>query len=390
MKVFFSLFILSFNIFAYDSFNAHEYKVSIEDGIILTKNPSNVLAEIKEQIKYLTGTFLEFDGGFDWINSKIIIKNTEQIDDTFSKINYEVQSYASISSLWYKNSMTAILPSRGDQEGLQNFSKLYEKNCSTQITGITGFWYYYRPLSAPCLITQNLEALTSVNISFSTTDRQASDKTPNYTKIWKDRKFEMTIMFTKNHENDQQGAGIDDYNDFYLALLENLGDPTYTSSQIDHVPGASNPELHLHFRKVIVHLFLIDNLNRNTDTWFEKLNQYIPDSDFVSYSGHAGLGINTAHLVNRIEFKKNKYQILFFNSCATYGNLSDDIYLRRKTLNPKDDPTKFLDIISNSTRNYFGTYAQSNIIIINKILEGELSFREIFAQLPINQFSALK
>jgi len=97
--------------------------------------------------------------------------------------------------------------------------------------------------------------------------------------------------------------------------------------------------------------------------WFYK--DALENASVMIYGGHSGLGghldLDSIEygLGEPIKFNKNRYQILFFDSCTSY-KYYNQMYFERKVSAKDPKGTKKLDIFTNGLSTYFHTMPDSN------------------------------
>jgi hypothetical protein len=107
-------------------------------------------------------------------------------------------------------------------------------------------------------------------------------------------------------------------------------------------------------------------------TFHAYLVDALENSDIVIYDGHSGLGANLdPALLPTIKFKKNKYQIYFFNGCSSYPYYVDN-FVERK------GGTKNLDVITAGLPTYPDTSIYNLTAFLDPIYEGKaLSYQTL-------------
>lgn len=345
------LLLFSFNVFAEVNFispSVQEIKFTIDEGIVFTNGNENPRSAIIEQLKYMFGILNEVDAGIDFPQLKIDFVSAEK-----GEIHYKVNG----TIAWSKaralpRSFVFLLP----KGNLTEFLNKYQKNCARKPSVLASFWNYYHPHNPGCVIEDG--DVVKIVARFNPEISGEENLLPNYFEIFKDNTLEMTVIMTKDHPLE--------VNDVSVTELQTL------------CPNLSGRECHREsFQggvRVVLHVFLLDNFDDKPQDFLTRIQSYLVNSDVVTYNGHSGMGANIESWMKYYPVKdKEKYQIIFLNSCDTFG------YFKNEFLNEGNR-----QVILNATPNYFGTFANSNRNIINKILENA-DFNEILLSLPIEQ-----
>ncbi len=390
----------------FDSAQTLAYDGVIDQGKIFSTSADDIVikAQISEQLMYTIGQLNGRNGGIDMHKLETsIIEKLERAEGGF-----DVTYAAKLFIAWPRESAAPatyefMLPARGDSQGQRDFFEAFgadenqSKKClAPEAHGVNGiFWYYYRPEKASCPLTdaslddKNLVVRALVRLSVS--GQNTENKAPEYAKVWEDNKLIITAIFGKNEEGEisDWDAGISSFRQLYNDLIRTYGTPVSTNLQPGQSPSAFNKDVRLEFATergtVDVHLYLVDGI-RTVDTAFrEKYNERTKISDFISYSGHSGLGANIRALARMGSFQKDKYQIFLINGCDTFAYVDGALTKAHHAVNPDFAPTKFVDIITNAMPSYFHSNSRSNMQLINGLLNQELTYRAILAGFDSNQ-----
>ena len=103
------------------------------------------------------------------------------------------------------------------------------------------------------------------------------------------------------------------------------------------------------------------------------------------YNGHAGMGDNVEALARLAEFTRGHYQIFFVNGCDTFTYANESLFEAHSRANPGSEPSKYMDILSNSMSNYFGWMANESFILIDALTERKNTYREILERFDPRQ-----
>ena len=384
----------------FESAHTLAYDGVIDQGKIFSpsNNDASITAQIREQLMYAIGQLNGRNGGIDMHKLETsIISKVERAEGGF-----DVTYAAKLFIAWPRESNAPetyelVLPARGDYRGQSDFFTAYgsdedsgKKCLAWGAHGVNGiFWYYYRPEKTGCplkdasLDDKNVVVRTTVHLSVS--GQNTTDKAPEYGKIWEDDSLIVTAIFGKNEEGEisDYDAGIAAFRQLYDDLLRAYGTPVSTNLEAGQSPGARNNDVRLvfatEFGRIDAHLYLVDGI-RSVDAAFqEKYNERTKTSDFVSYSGHSGLGANIRAMARMGSFLKDKYQIFLINGCDTFAYVDGALTRAHHDVNPDFAPTKFIDIITNAMPSYFHSNSRSNMQVIDGLLKQESTYRAILA-----------
>lgn len=329
-----------------------EVKFTIEDGVVLSDNSESPKLAVNQQLKYMFGILNEVDSGLDFPQLDVEIISFEK-----NEIHYKVSGIIA----WDKKremprNFLFLLPRRGDVVGRTEFLNKYKNNCSKKPSSLESFWNYYRPHHAGCVL--NEADFVKIEAIFTPAVNDSENLSPNYLEIFKDNTLEITTILTKDQPQNVNDMGL-----FEMQRL--CGNQNQQECHVENFQSGT---------RILIHVFLVGNFDNRPQEFLSRLQGYLTNSDIISYNGHSGMGANIESWMNYYPIKdKNKYQILFFNSCDTFG------YFRKEFLEEGNR-----QVILNATPNYFGTFATSNLNLINKLLNNA-DFNEILLSLPIEQ-----
>lgn len=385
----------------FDSAHTLAYDGVIDHGKILTStsNEASIKSQIKEQLMYTIGQLNGRNGGIDMRKLESTIVETVELGDGKFEITYAAKLFIA----WARESTAPadyqlILPARGDYQGLQNFFDTYGsdedagKKClaweAHEVSqGI--FWYYIRPEKSGCPLQDvsldNPEIMTRTNVRLTVSGENSSNKFPEFDKVWEDNVLVVTAIFGKNEDGatSNSDAGAAAFRQLYNDLIRSYGTPVSSNIADGQSPGIENDDVRLVFATDVgsldVHLYLVDGI-RSVDADFRaKYNERTQKSDFVSYSGHSGLGANIRALARMGSFLAGQYQIFLINGCDTFAYVDDALTNAHKAVNPDFAPNKFFDIITNAMPSYFHSNSRANMQVIDGLLRKQKNYREILA-----------
>jgi hypothetical protein len=402
----------------FDSAHTVALDGTITDGKIVTSYPNSwsVKREIKEQLLYSIGQLNGLDGGSPDMNRlEISVGQSRQLENGLYEVTYAAKLFIAWPlSVGVPRSYNLLVPARGDYASLEKFFKAYgsdensTKKClawEAHDVSSAMFWYYYRPNKYSCPLntmnTEESELVKTIQIQLAKSDKNTTGKFPEYGKIWEDNKLVSTLIFGKAEENAQTeyDAGVKAYKDTVNALLKKFGKPVTTNVEFKYNTyyrqfmldtALTNPTVEMTFdlgegKTLDVALFLIEGIRVAGYDFVEKYNQRTLNSDYISYSGHSGLGANIRALAGMGEFEKDQYQIFLINGCDTFAYVDDALRNAHAAVNPGFGKDKFVDVITNAMPSYFHMNQRSNMTIINALVEQTKTYKQILAGFDVNQ-----
>ncbi|MCO4794606.1 MAG: hypothetical protein KC493_12880 [Bacteriovoracaceae bacterium] len=389
---------------------------TITDGKIITSSPNyGVKREIKEQLMYTIGQLNGLDGGSPDMNRlEISVGQSTQLDNGLYEVTYAAKLFIAWPlSVQVPRSFDLLVPSRGDYASLQKFFKAFgsDENSGKKCLAWEGhdvtsgiFWYYYRPNKYSCPLnrmnTEENELASTIQIQLKKSKKNTTGKSPEYGKVWEDGKLVSTLIFGKAEDGatSEYDAGIKAYRDTVNALLKKYGKPTsvnvelsYNSYYRQYTLGNAlqNPEVFMTFDleegELDVALFLIEGIRSVGIDFQQKYNERTLVSDYISYSGHSGLGANIRALARMGKFAKDQYQIFLINGCDTFSYVDDALRDAHSAVNPNFGKDKFVDVITNAMPSYFHMNKRSNMTIINSLVGQQKTYKEILSGFDVNQ-----
>lgn len=377
----------------------------IPNGKILTKNTQTwvVRNEIKEQLMYSIGQLNGLDGGSPDMNRlKIELKDSTVLESGLTQFSYSAKLFIA----WPLETpvpaqYTLRIPAQGSWLGLTNFFKAFgsdengSKKCldwgAHDIT-YNIFWYYYRPEKSACPLKymNNIDPLvaTTTQIHLSKSNKNTTGKSPEYDKVWEDNRLTITAIFGMADEEDisEWDAGVSAYKSTVNSILRTFGVPATSNVQLmnnNFSNALNNKEALLTFNTpkgvVDIALYLIKGIRSTPFDFRSKYNERTRVSDFISYSGHSGLGANIRALANMGEFSNNQYQIFLVNGCDTFAYVDDALRNAHQAVNPAYGKDKFVDVITNAMPSYFHMNNRSNMAVINALYQSTKTYRNILS-----------
>lgn len=384
----------------FESAHTDAYDGVIENGEIISQFDLDfiVIDEINTQLQFVVGQLNGIYGGADLSKTKIEISSKTALENGKFLIRYK----ASLLIAWPKelepSDYILYLPKQGDYEFLDEALKKHGETSGcldyfAHDVNIGSFWYYYRPDTRYCSISSGDEEFMGPAVMTLTYSAENTDgKFPEYYKVWEDGKLVTTMIFGKNeHDGQEYDAGVQAYKQMYAKLIARFGEPTFSSIKLKPgtYPSLEQPELKLSFKTsngpLEVNLFLVDGIMFAPVDFAEKYNKLTLDSDYVSYSGHSGLGANIRALAQMGEFREGQYQIFLINGCDTFAYVDDSLKTAHSLVNQGEKEDKYLDIIVNAMPSYFSMNANSNMAIVDALVNQKDTYQQILSRFDSNQ-----
>jgi hypothetical protein len=365
--------------------------------------------EITAQLWYTVGQFNGRGGVADLSRLEVTIVDKIPRDDGHLTVKYRAKMLVS----WPRevpipSAVELILPAAGSWDGLDKFFQAYgsdedeDKKClalAAHDVSPSIFWYYYRPEKDACPLlnstSDNPDLVVRVTMAFTVSSENTEGKSPEYEKVWEDGRLVVTAIFGKNEfgSTSDYDGGVSAYREMYEDLLERFGQPARTNLAAGELPSAANDVVELQFGSeagtVDIHLLLVDEIKSVNAEFKERYNSRTMISDFVSYSGHSGLGANIKALAKMGRFTANQYQIYLVNGCDTFAYVDHALRDAHQKANPADGPDKYFDIITNAMPSYFYMNSRSNMAVIDGLLGKKLTYREVLASFDRRQRAAV-
>lgn len=299
----------------YDAEHSYSLDGTINDGIIYSSQEywTGVKEEILSQLFFTLGQLNHYGAVAKLTNIKLQYLSRERLANSY-RYHYK----AELEVIWprantYPSYFNLILPERGNSSFLQGpWFSTYANQDNINTTDLACFeggdytmtiynhWYHYRPHNLNCLLRtrQPGESDLAVNfpMSFRYSERNTSNKYPEYGEIWKDNKLSVFVIngqaYKKKDDND---PGVIQYRSLYNRLISRYGTPISSNIPYGSYVGTDTPDINLVFdlgngKTLEVNMLLTKEIRTETWSFQQKYNQYLQDADFFFYGGHAGLG----------------------------------------------------------------------------------------------------
>jgi hypothetical protein len=358
--------------------------------------------EIKQQLMYVIGQMNGLNGGSPDMNRLKVSINTKQaLSNGLYKITYTAKLFlAWPNDVDFPETYELILPARGNSTFLQTFfmtfgsdensgSKCLDSHAHDVTSGI--FWYYYRPNKLRCAANKktnkNTQLVKFQNIQLVVSNKNTSGKSPEYGKIWEDGKLVATLIFGKASEGamSEWDAGVSAYKKTVNALVIQYGKPITSTVKFNwrFENAILNPSINMTFNTksglLDISLYLIEGIRSANSSFRNSYDERTLTSDYVSYSGHSGLGANIRALANMGDFQAGQYKVFLVNGCDTFAYVDDALRNAHQSVNPAYGKDKFVDVITNAMPSYFHMNHVSNMSIINGMVGKTKTYRQILS-----------
>jgi hypothetical protein len=395
----------------FDSAHSIALDGTIPAGTIIATSDDDVLIkeEIRAQLMYTVGLLNSRLGVADMSRLAVTVNEKAPLDDGTFAVKYAAKLLVS----WPREyqilaSVPLVVPARGDYASRNRFYNAYlndqngAKRClddSAHEVTVGIAWYYYRPGKATCPLRSpaqdDRELVARFNLDLARSAENTSGKAPEYDKVWEDRKLVVTAVFGKEQfgATNDDDPGIAAYRTLYYNLFSFLGYPSTTNLRGNQYPNAANDFVALKWNfsnaTIDVQIFLVDEIKSVDEQFRSRYNARTAVSDFVSYSGHSGLGANIRALATMGRFAPNHYQIYLVNGCDTFAYVDNALRDAHQLVNPDFGPDKYFDIITNAMPSYFHMNAASNMAVIQGLLSRSWTYRQILAGFDQSQRAAV-
>lgn len=397
----------------FDSAHTIALDGTISEGKIISNTTStwSLKNQIKQQLMYVIGQMNGLNGGSPDMNKlEVSIGSSTRLDNGLYEVSYAAKMFlAWPNDVQVPETYTLIVPARGDSSSLQKFFNKYgadensgKKCLAWEAHDVTQgiFWYYYRPQKSQCPLRYLKEDASLVRyqeINLKISDENTNGKFPEYGKVWEDGKLTATLIFGKAEEGatSEWDAGVSAYKETVNALIKTYGLPATSTPQLNGYlrNGLQNPTVYMTFNTpsgvLDVALFLIEGIRVAPTSFRQEYNERTLVSDYVSYSGHSGLGANIRALARMGEFAQDQYKIFLVNGCDTFAYVDDALRNAHAAVNPGYGKDKFVDVITNAMPSYFHMNKRSNMAIINALVAQKKTYRQILAGFDKKQRAAV-
>ncbi len=362
----------------YDSSVIATFRNFTFDGEIITYSDRYVEQDIESQLMYTVGQ-LNGENSLGRIDTAQITNiQTQRQGDKYRSTYRAVLHVAWGNRDNVPETYEMILPK--DMTTISTFVDRYKDSCTGggahDVTS-GSMWYYYRPRRSSCELMAGDVMRSTATLSAS--EIETDDKSPEYNKVWEDDVLRVVHIFGKD-ESDSTSAsdlGVRSYLRHYDNIMNLLRDYSPTSE-----PAMINREITTaeatnviradlgNGKSVEVHLLLTASVSEGSQAFYTAYNGLSTRADFISYSGHAGLGAHIRALANNGRWTRGQYVVVMMDGCDTYAYVSSALADAHTMVNPDDDPdgTKYLDIVMNAMPSPFGLAEEAPVPIVRAML----------------------
>jgi hypothetical protein len=121
---------------------------------------------------------------------------------------------------------------------------------------------------------------------------------------------------------------------------------------------------------------------RTPKRFSDAIRELSPTADLVYYSGHSSFGSAVKRLSDLVAFMPGKYQIYFIDSCSTFFYSGHFVLWKRvQEANPGMEPSQLVHFILNADEMRVRGGGGSLVPVIQGLLSGRETYREILARL---------
>ncbi|HVH42763.1 MAG TPA: hypothetical protein VM925_10480 [Labilithrix sp.] len=348
------------------------------DGTLVTDKSWNDKQTIQDQLLYTIGHLNEQDsvGRLDALELSNVVK--KKVGDKI-----EIAYHARLPVAWgakkyLPKDYQFRLPRDVSEAGQRAFTEAHKDSCidGTAHDVDTGsMWYYYRPHSGRCVLTDEESILTTAKVTVSKLN--TTGKFPELHRVWEDDRLEVIAIFGKNERTGgRDDIGVSSFNSFVRTMKERLADaqPVTTPATVSNTPGPDVKDVTIEGtfadgKKLKVTALLVDAITSVWDGFDERYESLTPTADLIAYNGHAGLGQNVRALAAKGHWVAGKYQLFFMNGCDTFAYVDGSLAETRARLNP-DDPsgTKYMEFVTNAMPSMFSSMPAASAAMVNGLL----------------------
>ena len=250
-------------------------------------------------------------------------------------------------------------------------------------------FYYFNPGLNGCDLASFGDSMQKVRATFQySAENVVADKYPEYNLVWQDHRLSATLMFTPVDGYSDTDPGAQNYLEMIALLKQRFGAPAPESSLPDALNGATPrptaaPQATLVFhtqdgRELDFHLLYFSWGDSVSASVIAQIGPLAGDSDYVSYNGHAGYGMNIEAVEQLVGRKDKGYQIFFANGCSTFSYLGQGVF--HPALSSSTAAVvakKNIDVVSNLTETFFTEMPITNMVLIDALIAGNDSYRQI-------------
>ncbi len=208
------------------------------------------------------------------------------------------------------------------------------------------------------------------------------EKFPEYKKIWNDNRLVATLFFTPAESLNKYDPGVEAANVFSRGLTASYGKPIEGDLM---APNTTGSHIEAYDREATFQLpgnrLLVARVKVRDGSWLQENSKAADEiraaaqtSDFVSYNGHSGYGMNIESFESSISPATNQHLVFFANGCSSFAYIGRQIFKAEHSgsLIPKD-----LDLVANLNATYFHLFGQTNLMFIKNLVESKASYISI-------------
>ena len=365
---------------------------------------------LEQQINFLVGSLKGAGGNISQkkvsllgkTSSKVSAKSGKMVDKT--TLVYDVSFLLTIPNQAVQptgQSMQAYVPIDMDVSARRQLAATYhgcfdahlDELAATQATFLPMMMFYYFKGEGQGCELKGTSAWQPVTLATQLSPRQMTEKRyPEINRIWEDKKFVATIIFTPTGDYNDADEGIYDYALMAQKIVSKYGQPSEgpLPAELTGAKRVARPTLRPNItltyqedngRSMVFHLMAWQE-NWQSDLELKNtFGLYSKESDYISYNGHADYGNNVKLMEEWSQVTAGQYQVFYLDGCSTFAYIKNEMLQKVKMMNPTDEPTKHLDIIANVSPSYFMYMPEQNIHLIEGMVKGDKAYTEMFAEI---------
>ncbi len=320
----------------------------------------------------------------------VVMSKSELLDNDFVSGTYTATGTIFTTSVDASVSKDFWVPTRTDKEGLRQlidgnpkcFLGDFEATKASNPEDYHFFaFYYFSPDAAGCsqdIKTDGTLQLLHVNLTPSP-ENPSEPKYPEYDKIWADQKLKLTLFFTPAKSLVDSDPGVVAMGKFAREMIETYGSPKAGEIPED-VTNTIYPKLTNH-PNIYAAFQLPDgreleiNLHLRSEDWLKsdpsaprEITNASKTSDFLSYNGHSGYGMNIEKFQTFVTPEKSQHLMLFLNGCSTFGYLGRGLF-KQSDQDQDKDIKRDIDPIATLNASFFINFAETNALLVKKLVE---------------------
>ncbi len=378
-------------------------EIPFEYGISVSNPSAQKLELVKEELRYqvdhLIGHFQSnsfyYEFGYKGVLGEyydLEIIKLEKIDNNRLIVEYKFSGKVVFEALTFKKNKKVKVPLRMPLA----YDKIYElgmekgKNRCTDLhyNSEDDFWYFWDIELPGCPLNGNKEDVLHLEGEL-TAIANTKLTYPEYDLLYGDNgnKENLEISIFLGYIEPIRSSGMNYNDDGYLAYkslahyfeknekfeevdslekfaIDNDGELVQGISYLKEFEKVVRNKFGLEMKVKIKLLLSNTELAEDEQTFHLNYTEALVKSDVVIYDGHSGLGANlNFNNLPEFNFKKNKYQVFYFNGCSSYPYYNGEYF-------DKKGGTEYLDILTSGLPTFSATIFGNLVEFIEPIMNG--------------------